>query len=424
MRSWPSRALPSLIALFLAYGALETPSAAADQSGNSLAKEIERLGADLRKLRQNHDKALQDIEKRLDRLKRRLPSEDQAISGQEPKNLEATASESGPLPSPQPATVCGEGCEFTDLRAAIKAAESGGVITVAPGLHGFCGVVDKPLTLRGLKDEAGKRAHLAGGVCMGKGPLVLQSSDIVIEGFEISNVAVSSRNGACIRIDPQAGDITIRDIYCHDSETGILGGSGDGKIVVEDSLFERNGANKGRAHGIYIGKAESFELRRSQVLSTKEKGHSLKSGALTTIVEDSVLAALDGENSRAIDAYGGGKLEVRRSVIQQGKNSDNHDAIGIALQPKNVNPEPHETLVEDNWIIFDDLERCCRWLFRAKQFGPVIARDNQIVGMTDFAQSPLNTDMERNRLLKNRREAGLSAYDSTLGSLPSPGARE
>ena len=65
MRSWPSRALPSLIAFFLAYGVLETPSAAADQSGNSLAKEIERLEADLRKLRQNHNKALQDIEKRL-----------------------------------------------------------------------------------------------------------------------------------------------------------------------------------------------------------------------------------------------------------------------------------------------------------------------------------------------------------------------
>ena len=81
-----------------------------------------------------------------------------------------------------------------------------------------------------------------------------------------------------------------------------------------------------------------------------------------------MLAALEGQNSRAIDAYAGGVLEVRRSVVQ-GKNSDNHEAIGIALEPQRMNPEPHTTLIEDNWIIFDDLGRCCRWLFRQSSFG-------------------------------------------------------
>ena len=109
------------------------------------------------------------------------------------------------------ATVCLEGCEFSDLNAAIRSTPPHGVISVAPGVYNSCGVVDKPLRLIGLKDAAGRRAHLAGGVCEGKGALVLRAPNILIEGFEISDVTVPDKNGACIRIDPQAGDITVRD---------------------------------------------------------------------------------------------------------------------------------------------------------------------------------------------------------------------
>ena len=193
-------------------------------------------------------------------------------------------------------------------------------------------------------------------------------------------------------------------------------------MTIEDSRFERNGANQGYAHGIYINDGDNFVLRRSRIISTKEQGHTLKSGAKRTLVEDSVLAALDGRNSRAIDVYAGGVLEVRRSVIQQGKNSDNSAAIGIALEPKRINPEPHSTLVEDNWIIFDDLDRCCRWLFRARRFGPSTVRGNKIVGMTDLAKKNLMALVENDRSYQDREEAGLPAYDGTLSSIPEPGS--
>ena len=58
----------------------------------------------------------------------------------------------------------------------------------------------------------------------------------------------------------QAGDITIRDVYCHDSEDGVLGGPKQGSVTIEDSLFERNGSG-GRAHGIYINSGDNFILR-------------------------------------------------------------------------------------------------------------------------------------------------------------------
>ena len=230
-------------------------------------------------------------------------------------------------------TLCREGCEFSDLRAAIKAAAPGAIIRIAPGIYATCGVINKPLQLIGIKDASGKRPHLGGALCGGKGSLVLKASGVIIEGLEISNITAPDKNGACIRIDPEAGDVTIRDVYCHDSEDGVLGGPKQGNVTIEGSRFEQNGFG-GRAHGIYINSGDSFILRHSEIISTKGEGHTLKSGAKRTIVEDSVLAALDGKNSRAIDVYAGGVLEVRRSVIQQGPNSENSAAIGIALEPQ------------------------------------------------------------------------------------------
>ena len=319
-------------------------------------------------------------------------------------------------------TVCWRGCEFSSLSAAIKSSPSGGIVSVAPGIYDTCGVVDKPLHLIGLVDASGKRAHLA-GVCWGKGALVLRATDIVIQGFEISSIAVPDKNGACIEIDAEAGNITIRDLYCHDSEDGILGGPREGSVTIEDFRFERNGSNRGLGHGIYINSADNFILRHSQIISTTGKGHTLKSGARRTVIEDSILAALGGQNSRAIDAYAGGVLVVRRSVIEQGKNSDNNEAIGIALEPKRINPKPHSTLVEDSWIIFDNTQRCCRMLLRAEQLGPITIRRNKIIASTAIADSNLTALDVDNRLYHDRAEAGLINYDGNLSSLPNPGPR-
>lgn len=315
-----------------------------------------------------------------------------------------------------PATVCREGCPFNDLQKALKATKPGGTITIAPGLYGFCGVIKKSLTITGLKGPNGKRAHFAGGICWGKGPIVATAPNIVIQGLEISNVSVGDKNGACIRIDRGASNLLIKDIYCHDSQNGVLGGPKSGQLIIEDSVFERNGFNNGRAHGIYINHGDLLIVRRVHVLSSKEGGHSLKSGARHTIVEDSILAALEGRNSRAIDLYGGGVLEVRRSVIQQGANTDNHEAFGIALEPRRINPEPHSTLIENSWIIFDDLKRCCRWLIRGKKFGPVVVRNNRIVGMTDLRLAGMK--MAENKLFRDRTDAGLHPFDGTVKSLP------
>jgi hypothetical protein len=103
---------------------------------------------------------------------------------------------------------------------------------------------------------------------------------------------------------------------------------------------------------------------------------------------------------------------VRRSVTQQAKNLDDHEAFGIAAEPRRINPEPHSTTLETIWTIFDHPRARCRWLFFAKQFGPIVVRVNRSVGMTQVTETPLDVTEGRNSLFATRKDAGL----------PEPGA--
>ena len=70
-----------------------------------------------------------------------------------------------------------------------------------------------------------------------KNTLVVMGNSVLIEGLECSGIHVPSGNGACLRLEGK--DITIRKVFFHDSEEGILGGRG--LTVIEDSRFERLG---------------------------------------------------------------------------------------------------------------------------------------------------------------------------------------
>ncbi len=315
-------------------------------------------------------------------------------------------------------SVCNQGCDFQDLQKAVDAAPSGGMVTVAAEINGSCAVIGKPLRLVSLRGENGLRAHLAGGVCMGKAPLVTTAANILIEGFEISGVAVGDGNGACVRLDPGTRNLTLRNVYCHDSQDGLLGAIA-GRLSIEDSLFVGNGFGEGQAHGMYVSGDEAV-IRRSQILASKNAGHSLKLGVRKLLVEDSVIAALDAHNSRALDAYAGGDIVLRRDVIQQGPQSDNSEIIGIALEPNRLLPSGHSLLMEDNWIIYDDTNRGNKVLFRDKlRLGPVVLRDNVMVGITGMGADGVKED--GSRWFDTREQAGLPKYDGSLNSLPSPG---
>jgi len=328
---------------------------------------------------------------------------DGAALGPEPRTLRAC-----PLGDPR------TDCRYRGLQEALAAALPGDQVILAPGLYEEGAIVATPdLVLRG---EPG--AHLRGQAVEGKAALVIKADRVVIEGLECSSIAVPDGNGACIRIE--GDDLTVRDVHFHDNQEGILSGPGGGVLVVEGSLLERNGFG-GQAHGVYIGTTiETFVFRNNRVLATTGAGHGVKSRAQRTIVENNVIASLDGHDSRAIDLPNGGEVVIRGNILEKGRNSANGEMIGLALEGglHDVN----EALIENNLFVFDtlpegllqDLAQAVGLLpakgtvIRSRSPGRVILQSNTIVGARDVAAGEV---IERgNRMHRSRSDAGLPPY--------------
>jgi len=223
-------------------------------------------------------------------------------------------------------SVCASGCAQTSLAAAVRGARDGDVVTLGPGVYDEAVVIRaNRLTLRA---EPG--AHLRGRAVEGKGAIVIKGSDTLIEGLECSEIAVPDHNGACVRLEGPG--LTLRRVYFHDSEQGVLCGLGAGTVTIEDSRFERLGGGEGHAHGVYVGPIDALIIRRSQILASRDQGHEVKSRAKRTVIEDSLIASLDGFDSRLIDVPNGGVVEIRSSVLEEGPNSVNLQVIGFGME--------------------------------------------------------------------------------------------
>ncbi len=240
-----------------------------------------------------------------------------------------------------------------------------------------------------------------------------------MRGLEISGVSVSDGNGACIRLDPGTRDLTVRDIYCHDSHDGVLGAS-EGHFLIEDSIFINNGFDNGQSHGLYISGGDEVLIRRCRILSTQKAGHSLKAGARKLTVEDSIIAALNGHNSRALDAFSGGEVELLHNVIQQGPQSENSDVIGLALEPRRVLPGNHSLRLENNWVIFDNPGKGV--LIRGRKLGPITVKNNTLIGLKGMGLDGVQ-DLN-NHWFESRKEAGLAPFGGTASSLPASTAKQ
>ena len=324
----------------------------------------------------------------------------------------------GSTPASRPLRVCPVGaaqpeCRYHRLQEALNAALPGDQIILAPGIYREGATISTPeLVLRG---ERG--AHLRGHAVEGKAALVVKAAGVLIEGIECSEIAVRDNNGACIRIE--GDDLTVRNVHFHDNQQGILSGPGGGVLLVEESLFERNGFG-GQAHGVYIGATiETFVFRSNRVLATTGAGHGVKSRARRTIIENNVIAGLDGQDSRAIDVPDGGEVEIRNNVLQKGPNSDNAQMIGLALEgPLH---EANQALIEGNLLLFDTLPTgFVQSLGRALGLmpakgtvihsaspGPVVLRNNVIVGAREIGHG---VSEQGNQSYRSRPEAGLPSF--------------
>ena len=290
-------------------------------------------------------------------------------------------------------------CTTRSLREAFEMVGHGETLVVAPGIYEEAAVLRSSRVT--IAAEPG--AHIKGVAAEGKGALVIKGDETVIENLECSGITVSSRNGACVRLE---GDgLTLRNVHFHHSQMGILTGNrSTGTVLIEDSLIERNGIKGGSlGHNIYVGSGVLI-VRRSRILESRNEGHEVKSRAFRTIIEDSIIASQDGRDSRLIDIPKGGDVVIRNNILVQGPKSSNHDAIGIGLELRGKTRYPmNRSVIHDNLII---LERPGgNRLIQVRDVPPAQIHSNIIVGGKNPAPG-------RNRWYPDRQAAGLPAYPS------------
>ena len=306
--------------------------------------------------------------------------------------LGSLLAEAGENREPQAGEVLVDGAVFHSLKAAFEAARPFSRIRIGPGDWLEAVVV----TAEGVVIE-GRGAHLKGRAAEGKAAIVVKADNVEIRGITCSGIAVPDRNGACVRLEGR--NLALSGVHFHDSEEGLLTGSDPGIVAIWDSRFERLG-RAGRAHGIYVGGGR-LHISRSFFLSARDQGHEIKSRAIETIIEDSVIASLGGADSRLIDVANGGRLVIRRSVLEEGPASVNSDLIGYGLEGLAAD-RPHRIEITDSLII-NDKDRPVTFLARPKT-APLrlMVIGNLFVGRFRDA-----IDDRMNRLLASRKAAGL-----------------
>ena len=240
-----------------------------------------------------------------------------------------------------------DGVAFSSLNEAVSSIKDGSRIYLEKGIYTKGAYIrNNDISIIG---EAG--VVFDGAVADGKAALVLSGKNVLVESIECVNIEVSDQNGACIRFEGE--NLTARDIYVHDSQSGVMTSTVPGKVVIEYSRFEKLGNRNGYAHALYV-KADEVVFRYSSITSTKNQGSGIKSRSKRLVVEHSLLASLDGEDSRLIDMANYGELIVRNSVLQQGNNSSNSQLIAYGLEKKVPRKfELNRIELVNNLIFFD-----------------------------------------------------------------------
>lgn len=222
----------------------------------------------------------------------------------------------------------GHGKSYATVRAAAEAALPGDVVLIDAGTYSGDVATWKAdnVTVRAV----GGRAHLKadGAQEGGKAIWVVQGRNFTAEGIEFSGAAVPDKNGAGIRSET-AGTLVLRDCYFHDNEEGILGGADS--MLIENCVFDQNGAGDGRTHNIYAS-GRSFTLRGSTV-KRAIIGHNVKTRAKNNyILYNRILDEASGSTSYEVDVPDCGRTYLIGNVIEQGPKSENSTIVSYGAE--------------------------------------------------------------------------------------------
>ena len=185
------------------------------------------------------------------------------------------------------------------------------------------------LRLRGV----GGRAVLESGgrVAAEQGIWVLSGNDITVENVEFAGARSRTRNGSGIRFTGR--NLTVRNGVFRDNEAGLLTWNDpDSDILVEHSVFARNGYGDGQSHNIYVGRVRSFTLRFSHSHDARV-GHAVKSrAAVNRVLYNRLTDEEDGNSSYLVDLPVGGDSYVIGNEFLKGARAENPYAISYASE--------------------------------------------------------------------------------------------
>ncbi len=225
----------------------------------------------------------------------------------------------------KPGRILLDGVIQPSLKLAFKRAKDHSIIQLSAGHYNEAAV----LTADSVLIKAEKGAVIYGKAVHGKGALVLIGNDTVIEGLECHSISVRDGNGKCVRLEGKG--VTLRDVYFHHAQGGILGSRAGGDIVIEDSLFEHLGAGS-FSHGVYSLGETRLIIRNSKFLNNRNGAHEIKSRSFYTEIIDSVVASPQSRDSRLIDVANGGVLILKRNIFIEGPFSENHDLLSWGVE--------------------------------------------------------------------------------------------
>jgi hypothetical protein len=270
-----------------------------------------------------------------------------------------------------------------------------------------------------IKGDPG--AALYGAVIDGVGLIAGYGNNLRIEDLEIFNV---HGDGSASGIRFLGKNFTGRNLRIHDCDMGFLSAGDNGVITFEDVVISECGGSGGQAHNIYVssndrGTASEFVFRRSKSLQADGQGHLLKSRAMATTIENSVLAMQDANSSRCIDISDGGTVVIRGNVIQQGPKADNDDIVGIALELSGEHlpsgwSRQHSTIIEGN-IVVSDLEGPQVGLIHTRSPGLTTINENQIVVSGPRSKFALRYPDQNNAPIINDHDNKITAGRAAAG---------
>lgn len=268
------------------------------------------------------------------------------------------------------------------------------------------------ITLRGVGGRAHIRAN--GNYSQGKAIWVIKGDNYVLENIELSECTVPDQNGAGIR--QEGTNLTLRNCYFHDNETGILTtDDANSTILIEYSEFARNSHPNGQAHNIYVNHIQNLTIQHSYFHGSVV-GHNVKSrAAQTNLWYNRIMDESDGQASYIIDIPDGGVATIAGNLIQQGASATNKHVMSYGGENPNIYSN-NELNFYNNTVINQRHNGYFFYMRSDVLFSIFRVFNNIFAGPMEGAianNSSYDIDMtSNNRYFSNPNDAGLIDYQN------------